>query len=261
MRSSPRCRRTGRPGGSVRGAVRSVVVLPTFNERENLGPFLRSLRAVSTTVDVLVVDDASPDGTAEAARELAVELGGIAVLDRPRRTGLGSAYRAGFERALHDGYDAVISMDADRSHDPAEIPTMLRALRNGADVVVGSRYVAGGGTSEWAWYRRLLSRGGNAYARAALGIPMRDATSGFRAYRRAALSAIDPATTSAEGYAFLIEMSRRTAQRGLRIVEIPIIFRDRTHGASKMSSRVVVESMALVTRWALADRIARLRRR
>ena len=238
--------------------MRTVVVLPTYNESENLEPFVRSLRTVSASIDVLVVDDASPDGTSALAVELAAELGGIDILDRPERRGLGSAYRDGFARALAAGYDTVISMDADLSHDPADVPTMLRRLREGADVVIGSRYVPGGGTRSWSWYRRVLSRCGNAYARVALGLPMRDCTSGFRAYRRAALIAIEPATTGAEGYAFLTELAHRTSRHELEIVETPIIFRDRTRGDSKMSSRIIVESMVRVTRWAVAERIGRI---
>lgn len=241
--------------------MRPIVVLPTYNERENIVAFLRALREVTTDVEVLVVDDASPDGTAAVARSLGDELGGIRVLDRPGKDGLGSAYRDGFAQVLAEGYDVVLSMDADLSHDPSVIPDMLRSLADGADVVIGSRYVPGGGTTDWPVRRQLLSRWGNAYTRRVLGLPTHDCTSGYRAYRAPALAAIEPGTTGAEGYAFLTELVRRLARRGYRIDETPIVFRDRRHGASKMSGRIIVESMLLVTRWGLEDRWRRLRRR
>lgn len=233
--------------------MRTLIVLPTYNERPNIGPFLRALRSVTTAADVLVVDDASPDGTSAEAKMLARQFGGVDVLDRPRRTGLGSAYREGFDRALADGYDVIVSMDADGSHDPAVLVTMQRLLGDGADVVIGSRYVPGGGTADWSLRRRQLSRWGNAYTRSVLGLPIRDCTSGFRAYRSAALASIEPGSTTAEGYAFLTELARRTTAGELAVVETPIIFRDRTAGESKMSTRIIVESMTLVTRWAVAD--------
>lgn len=241
--------------------MRPIVVLPTYNERENIATFLRALRAVSDDVEVLVVDDSSPDGTAQLARSLVDELGGVRVLERASKDGLGSAYRAGFAQVLADGYDVVVSMDADLSHDPAVIPEMLRLLDDGADAVIGSRYVTGGGTTDWPVHRQLLSKWGNAYTRVVLGLPTRDCTSGFRAYRAAALSAIEPGTTGAEGYAFLTELVRRLARAGFTVVETPIIFRDRTRGKSKMSGRIIVESMLLVSRWGLQDRLRRLRRR
>jgi dolichol-phosphate mannosyltransferase len=238
--------------------VRAVVVLPTYNEGENIGPYLRALRAVSSDIDVLVVDDSSPDGTADLARRLGEELGGVRVLQRSAKSGLGSAYRAGFadvlERTGEDGYDVIVSMDADLSHDPAVIPAMLAAIEAGADAVIGSRYVRGGGTTDWPVRRQLLSKWGNAYTRAVLGLPTRDCTSGYRAYRAMALAAIDPGSTDAEGYAFLTELVRRLTRRGFQVVETPIVFRDRTFGKSKMSGRIIAESMLLVTRWAITDR-------
>lgn len=237
--------------------MRPIVVLPTFNERENLSPLLTAIRAAHDSIEVLVVDDGSPDGTAGFARELGAELGGVRVLERDRKDGLGSAYRAGFRQVLDEGYDVVVSMDADLSHDPAVIPTMLAEIRDGADVVIGSRYVTGGGTTDWPVRRQLLSKWGNAYTRRVLGLPTRDCTSGYRAYRATALAAIEPDSTAAEGYAFLTELVRRLTRRGYRIVETPIIFRDRTHGKSKMSGRIIVESMLRVTRWAVADRLGR----
>jgi dolichol-phosphate mannosyltransferase len=238
--------------------VRSVIVLPTYNERENIEVFLRSVRDTGAPVDVLVVDDASPDGTADAARAVAGELGGISVLDRTAKDGLGSAYRDGFERVLTDGYDVIISMDADLSHDPAVVPEMLRLIDGGVDAVIGSRYVCGGGTTDWPVHRRLLSRWGNAYTRAALRLSVHDCTSGYRAYRADALRSIEPTSTQAEGYAFLTELVRRLDRGGHTIAETPIVFRDRERGKSKMSGRIVVESMWLVTRWGVADRLRRL---
>ncbi len=245
--------------------MRSVIVLPTYNERENIDMFLRAVHKVrartDTSLDVLVVDDASPDGTAAVARSVATELGGIDVLDRTTKDGLGSAYRAGFERVLGEAYDVVISMDADLSHDPEVIPEMLRLLDGGADAVVGSRYVRGGGTTDWPTHRRLLSKWGNAYTRTVLGLSTNDCTSGYRAYRADALRAIDPSSTQAEGYAFLTELVRRLDRDGRTIVETAIIFRDREHGRSKMSGRIVVESMWLVTTWAVSDTVRRVWRR
>lgn len=241
--------------------MRPIVVLPTYNEADNVPRLLRAVRTVTPEVEVLVVDDGSPDGTADIARRIGSEVGGVRVLERPGKGGLGSAYRAGFDMVLDEGYDVVISMDADLSHDPAVIPEMLRLIDNGADAVVGSRYVTGGGTTDWPIRRQLLSKWGNAYTRAVLGLPTRDCTSGFRAYRASALAAIDPGSTSADGYAFLTELVRRLTRRGAAVVETPIIFRDRTIGKSKMSARIIAESMLLVTHWAVTDRLARLRRR
>jgi dolichol-phosphate mannosyltransferase len=237
--------------------VRAVVVLPTYNERPNIEPFLRAVREAAPGIEVLVVDDSSPDGTADAARELAAELGGVRVLVRPGKEGLGSAYRAGFAQVLREGYDVVVSMDADLSHDPAALPEMLRLIEAGADVVIGSRYVQGGGTTDWPVRRQLLSKWGNRYTRLLLGLPTNDCTSGYRAYRASTLASIDPSATEAEGYAFLTELVRRGADAGANVVETPIVFRDRTHGKSKMSGRIILESMLLVTGWGIRDRLAR----
>jgi dolichol-phosphate mannosyltransferase len=241
--------------------VRTVIVLPTYNERDNIGPYLEALREVSSDIDVLVVDDNSPDGTADLARTLGEQLGGVRVLVRPDKDGLGSAYRAGFRQVLDEGYDVVISMDADLSHDPVAIPEMLALLDDGADAVIGSRYVVGGGTTDWPVRRQLLSKWGNTYTRTVMRLDARDCTSGYRAYRAAALRAIEPDSTGAEGYAFLTELVRRLTRRGFRIAETPIVFRDRTRGKSKMSGRIIVESMLLVTRWGLTDLTRRRRRR
>ena len=237
--------------------VRAVVVLPTYNEAENIVAFLRAVRAAVPDADVLVVDDNSPDGTAALAEEVAAELGRIKVSIRAGKQGLGAAYRHGFTTAFDEDYETIISMDADFSHDPAVIPTMLQLLSGKADAVIGSRYVPGGATVDWPLRRRLLSRWGNRYTAAILRLPVRDCTSGFRAYRANALRAIDPASTTAEGYAFLTELARKLIANGSKIVETPITFRDRQFGTSKMSGRIVAESMLLVTRWGVADRFKR----
>jgi dolichol-phosphate mannosyltransferase len=238
---------------------RMVVVLPTYNERANVGRLLEQLREVLPDAQVVVVDDSSPDGTAEVVAEAAAELGQIKLVQRPGKQGLGSAYRHGFQVALDEGYDVVVSMDVDFSHDPASIPAMLQLVADGADAVIGSRYVPGGGTVDWPVYRRLLSRWGNRYTAGVLRIPLRDCTSGFRVYRATALRAIDPGSTTAEGYAFLTELVRRLVRQGFTVTESPITFVDRRYGTSKMSSRIIAESMLLVTRWAARDAIARLR--
>lgn len=241
--------------------MRSIVVLPTYNEAESIRPYVTALRAVTDQLDhrveLLVVDDSSPDGTADLVRELAGEFDDIRLLVREDKDGLGAAYRAGFRTVLAEDYDVIVSMDADLSHDPAVIPTMLDLIERGADVVIGSRYVEGGGTENWPVHRRLLSRWGNAYTRAALGIHVRDCTAGFRAYRSEVLAAIDPETTRAEGYAFLTELVRRLDHAGYRIEETPIVFTDRTLGTSKMSASIIAESMWRVTRWAVANRLGR----
>ena len=233
--------------------MRAVVVVPTYNERENIELFLRAVREAVPGADVLVVDDNSPDGTGALADTAAAELGQIKVLHRPGKQGLGSAYRNGFSMALDEGYEVIVSMDVDFSHDPAVIPVMLQTIEQGADAVVGSRYVPGGATADWPLHRRLLSRWGNRYTGLVLGMGVRDCTSGFRAYRADALRSIDPSSTTAEGYAFLTELVRRLASSGRSIVEVPIVFRDRQFGTSKMSGRIVVESMLLVTRWGVSD--------
>ena len=234
--------------------MRTLIVLPTYNEAENIVALLRAVRNSARDADVLVVDDNSPDGTATLAEEAAAELGRIKVLRRAGKQGLGAAYRHGFTTAFDEGYEAVVSMDSDFSHDPAAIPTLLALVSDGADAVIGSRYVPGGATVDWPLRRRLLSRWGNRYTAALLRLPVTDCTSGFRAYRAEALRAIDPASTSAEGYAFLTELIRKLIANGATIVETPIVFRDRQFGTSKMSGRIIAESMLLITKWGLFDR-------
>lgn len=238
-----------------------LVVMPTYNERENVAAVLQAVRASVPSADILVVDDNSPDGTAKIVNETGESLGRIDLLQRPGKQGLGSAYRQGFSLALERGYDVIVSMDVDFSHDPAVLPEMLRLIDAGADAVIGSRYVPGGATVDWPVHRRVLSRWGNRYTSLVLGLQIRDCTSGYRAYRADALAEIDPSSTTAEGYAFLTELVRRLVRSGRRVMETPIVFTDRRHGTSKMSSRIVAESMLLVTKWGARDIVNRLRRR
>jgi len=240
---------------------RPLVVLPTFNEAENVGEVLRRVRTALPASDVLVVDDGSPDGTADLAEAAATEVGGVHVLRRPGKAGLGSAYRAGFRWGLERGYDALVEMDADLQHDPADLPSLLGPLDTGADLVIGSRYVAGGSTPAWAWYRLQLSRWGNRYAGFILGLGVHDATAGFRAYRADLLRGVDLDAVRADGYGFQIEMCYVARAAGATVVEVPIRFGDRHRGTSKMSSRIVFEALLLVTWWGLRDRVLRRRRR
>ena len=232
-----------------------AVVLPTYNESENIARLLTQLREVLPDCRLYVVDDNSPDGTGDIAERCAREIGGIEVLHRPGKQGLGSAYRQGFAHVIGQGADVVVSMDVDFSHNPLSIPAMLAAIESGSDAVIGSRYVSGGGTKNWPLHRRLLSRWGNLYTGAVLGVKVRDCTSGFRAYRASALASIAPETTKAEGYAFLSELVVRLSRRGLKISEVPIMFIDRENGTSKMSGRIIIESMLLVTRWGISHRL------
>ena len=240
--------------------MRTLVVLPTYQEAANIADVLRRLRNAVPEADVLVVDDGSPDGTADLADAVAAELGHIDVLRRAAKSGLGSAYRAGFRQGLNDGFRVLVEMDADLSHDPAALPDLLRAVEGGADLAIGSRYVPGGSIPNWKWHRRALSRWGNRYASAVLGLDVRDATSGYRAYRDEALEEIDLERVRADGYGFQIEMAYAVARNGGTIAEVPITFRDRIRGTSKMSGRIIVEALVLVTWWAARDRLLRRRR-
>ena len=231
---------------------------PTYNEADNIGVWVRRVRAALPDAQLMVIDDDSPDGTAEVARAAGVEAGNLEVLVRTNARGLGSAYRAAFGIAQRSDADLVLHLDADLSHDPAALPALVAALEAGADMVIGSRYVPGGATANWPFHRRLLSRWGNRYTAAVLGLDLRDMTSGFRGYRRSALPIIDAPSTTAEGYAFLTELALRASDGGLRIAEVPILFADRTAGTSKMSLRIISESMLLVTRWGVRRRIERL---
>lgn len=241
--------------------TRALVVMPTYQEADNVGDVLRRLRAAAPQADVLIVDDSSPDGTAAVAKDVGYELGGVDVLIRPAKLGLGSAYRAGCMEGLARGYDVIAYMDGDLSHDPNRLPALLRAVDEGADLVVGSRYVPGGSTPDWPLHRRLLSRWGNRYASFVLGLPLHDATSGFRAYRAEALQGIAYDASRADGYGSNIEMVYRLYCRGASIVEIPIEFVDRERGSSKISARIIVEALALVTVWGARDFVLGRRRR
>ncbi len=242
--------------------TRPLVVLPTYNEAENIAEVLERVRDALPIAEVLVVDDGSPDGTADIAERTGKELDlPVSVLRRPGKAGLGSAYRAGFRWGIERGHDALIEMDSDLQHDPAALPSLVEPLGDRADLVVGSRYVAGGSAPDWAFHRLQLSRWGNRYAGAVLGIAVRDATSGFRAYRADLLAAIDLDAIHADGYGFQIEMCYATRRLGREIVEVPIRFGDRQRGTSKMSSKIVVEALALVTWWGLRDRVLRRRSR
>ena len=238
-------------------AVRPLVVLPTYNEALNIAEVLEKVRAAVPHAQILVVDDSSPDGTADLAEELGRELGNVSVLRRAAKSGLGSAYRAGFREGLARELDVMIEMDSDLSHDPAALPALLAAIDDGADLVIGSRYVPGGTIPNWRLHRRLLSRWGNRYAGFVLDLPVSDATGGYRAYRASALQKVDLDAIRADGYGFQIEMAYAVQRSGGRIVEVPISFKDRVRGTSKMSSRIVVEALGLVTWWGIRDRLLR----
>ena len=228
-----------------------LVVIPTYNESENIERMLRRIHECLPVAGVLVVDDGSPDGTADIVKTVATELPDVHLLARTSKSGLGSAYRAGFAWGLERGYDACIEIDADFSHDPAALPTLVAPLDEGFDLAIGSRYVEGGSIPNWAWHRHLLSRGGNLYASGVLGLGVADATAGYRAYSARILRALDLDRIRAEGYGFQIEMTYRARQYGAAITEVPIKFVDREAGESKMSSFIVFEALGLVTFWGL----------
>jgi len=250
---------TARPGHEA------LVVLPTYDEVENLPIILGRLFAAVPEIDVLVVDDGSPDGTGALAEEMALTDPRVHVQHRTGKLGLGSAYVAGFAWGLERGYDFVIEMDADGSHPPEALPTMIDTVRGDEpgtpSLAIGSRWVPGGSVVNWPLSRQVLSRGGNLYARLVLGLPLKDVTAGFRVYTRAALSAMDLSTIDSKGYCFQVDMTLRTLDGGGRVVEVPIEFREREHGESKMSQAIVVEAMARVTVWGAQRAVARLRGR
>jgi dolichol-phosphate mannosyltransferase len=235
--------------------VRPLVVIPTYNEVHNVGEVVARTRAAAPAGHVLVVDDNSPDGTGDVVAALAADDHCVHLLRRPGKAGLGAAYRAGFAWGAAEGFDVMIEMDADLSHDPAALPTLLAGIDAGADLVIGSRYVTGGSIPDWAWHRKALSRWGNRYAAAMLRLAVADSTAGYRAYRATMLDKLDLSSVRADGYGFQIEMTYRTAGAGGQIVEVPIAFTDRTKGTSKMSGRIVVEALVLVTRWGVTDRL------
>lgn len=234
---------------------RAVICLPTYNERENLPRVLDALEPFG--VEVLVIDDNSPDGTGDLADRLA-DRDWVSVLHRERKEGLGPAYLAGFRRALSGDAEYVLEMDADLSHDPEAVPRLIEACVNGADVALGSRYVVGGGTENWGRGRRLVSAGGSLYARTLLGVDIRDLTGGFKCFRRAVLEQIDLGAVTSKGYAFQIELTYRALRAGFRVVEVPIVFVDRTHGKSKMSRTIFLEAVARVPLLRLAALTRRL---
>ncbi len=234
---------------------RILVVTPTYDEAANIEEMLRRTRAAMPDADILVVDDASPDGTGAIAERVSTELDRIEVLHRPGKEGLGVAYRAGFALGMAKGYDVLVQMDADLSHDPEVIPSLCAAVASGADVAVGSRYVPGGSIPYWPWYRRALSKYGNWYACSVLTLPIRDTTSGFRAYRTEYLDKVDYATTRAKGYGFQIETAYRAWRIGANIAEYPISFKDRVRGYSKMTWKIAAEELTLVTWWGFRDRV------
>jgi dolichol-phosphate mannosyltransferase len=241
--------------------VRVAVVIPTYNEAGNIADVCTRVRSALPTASIVVVDDSSPDGTAELARRVGDRIGAVTVLERPGKAGLGTAYRAGFAHALEDGAEVCVQIDADLSHDPAELPALVANVEVGADLAIGSRYVPGGRTVDWPWQRRALSRWGNRYAAGLLGLAVNDATAGFRAYSADALRRMDYATVRAEGYGFQVEMTHRLVRAGGRIVEFPITFRDRTVGESKLDKGIIGEASLLVLRLWMTDLEGRRARR
>lgn len=231
-----------------------AVVIPTYNERENLEMIVGRIRAAVPDADILVVDDNSPDGTGEIADKLSADDERIHVLHREGKSGLGSAYIAGFGWGLERGYEVLVEIDADGSHDPAQLPMLLAALAD-ADLAIGSRWVTGGTVTNWPRSREILSRSANLYARTVLGIGVRDVTAGYRAYRAAALRAIGLDDVQSQGYCFQVDLTLRTLSAGLRVTELPISFTERARGASKMSRAVVAEALLRVTQWGVTSRL------
>lgn len=238
--------------------LNSVLVLPTYNEVENLESFVQAVRHSCPSIHILIIDDDSPDGTGKVADRLTTEFDAIEVIHRVGERGLGSAYRAGFAFLATKRFEAVVTMDADFSHDPAAIPNLLSKLQSGVDVVIGSRYVAGGDIRGWPLHRKLLSRWGNSYTRWVLQLDVRDCTSGFRAYTSNALASINPSLEHGEGYVSLTALLRRAQQHHLTMIEIPITYTNRVQGTSKMSWRIVLESMFLVTILGIRDAVRRI---
>lgn len=258
--AGPRPRWSGLPGVqpvrrdlSRDRVTRVAVVIPTYNERENLAGIVRRVHAATPSADVLVVDDNSPDGTGLIAEQLAYQDSRIHVLHRAQKNGLGAAYIAGFRWALEGGFDVIVEMDSDGSHQPEQLPDLLAALED-ADLVIGSRWVTDGEVRNWPRSRQLLSKGGNTYARMALGIRLRDATGGYRAYRGTALRRIGLEEVESQGYCFQVDLALRALQSGLTVVEVPITFEERLRGTSKMSRTIVAEALWRITRWGITLR-------
>ncbi|WP_237198938.1 polyprenol monophosphomannose synthase [Rothia nasimurium] len=239
--------------------MRVLTVIPTYNEKENLPIVVERLRAAVPDCDILVVDDNSPDGTGQLADSMAAEDSYINVLHRTVKDGLGGAYLAGFDWGLEAGYDVLVEMDADCSHQPEQLPLLLQAIEGGADLAIGSRYVPGGKTKNWPLHRQILSRGANLYTRLILGTKVKDITAGYRAYRREALQKLNLEGIDSKGYVFQVDLAWRSEQAGLKIVEVPITFVEREIGSSKMDGNIIVDSMTKVTRWGLTARAERVR--
>lgn len=238
--------------------LRTLVVIPTYDERDALPGTLARLRSAVPEADVLIADDASPDGTGELADEMAAADGAVHVLHRRGKEGLGPAYLAGFAWGLGRGYEVLVEMDADSSHRPEQLPRILRAVGDGADLAIGSRWIRGGAVHDWPLRRLLLSRGANTYTRLAMGLPVHDATAGFRAYRADLLRRIMEQDVASQGYCFQVDMTRRSAALGADIREVPIDFDERVEGVSKMSGSIVQEALVSVTRWGIEHRTQRL---
>jgi dolichol-phosphate mannosyltransferase len=239
--------------------MKALVVMPTYNEAESVVGVIDQVLAADPRADVLIVDDGSPDGTARLVAERAAGEPRVRLLERSAKQGLGAAYRAGFAWGLERGYEALVEMDADLSHPPDRLPALLDGLAE-ADLVIGSRYVPGGRTVNWSRLREAISRGGNAYVRLALGVPIHDCTAGYRAYRRQVLEVLPVSAVQSNGYCFQVEMAHRTWQEGFRVVEVPIAFTERATGESKMSRQIVAEALWRVTVWALTGGRRRARR-
>ncbi|RKH18628.1 polyprenol monophosphomannose synthase [Corallococcus praedator] len=225
---------------------RALVCIPTYNERENIGPITQAVLAADPRVDILVVDDNSPDGTGQLADELAAKDPRVRVLHREKKEGLGRAYLAAFRWALAEGYTYILEMDADFSHDPSYLPLFLNTAEGGADLVLGSRYVPGGGTVNWGVGRKIISRGGSLYARSILGVDVRDLTGGFKCFHRRVLETLNLDEVRSTGYAFQIELTYRTLRKGFTVREVPIVFEDRRVGHSKMNKKIFVEALGMV---------------
>jgi dolichol-phosphate mannosyltransferase len=239
--------------------TRVLICTPTYIEAVNIEELLHRVRAALPDADILVLDDNSPDHTADVADRVGAEVGKVEVLRRPSKRGLGEAYRAGFTVGILRGYDVLIQIDADLSHDPAVLPQLIETVERGADLAIGSRYVPGGAVPYWPWRRRALSKYGNRYARFMLQTDVQDGTAGFRAYRADTLKAVEYGTTRAKGYGFQMELAYRVSNIGGRIVEVPITFTDRVRGHSKMLMAVMVEEMTLISWWGIRDRWRKLR--
>ncbi|MDH6227980.1 MULTISPECIES: polyprenol monophosphomannose synthase [Streptomyces] len=236
---------------------KTLVIIPTYNEADNVAPIVRRVRAAVPEAHVLVADDNSPDGTGKIADELAVEDDRVQVLHRKGKEGLGAAYLAGFRWGMEHGFDVLVEMDADGSHQPEELPRLLTALK-GADLVLGSRWVPGGRVVNWPRSREFISRGGSLYSRVLLDVPIRDVTGGFRAFRRATLEGLGLADVASQGYCFQVDLARRAVKAGYHVVEVPITFVEREHGDSKMSRDILVEALWRVTAWGVGERAGRI---